>query len=374
MKHKVLQVQGGMNKGGLEAVIMGWYRNIDLNELQFDFTTLTKEECPYDKEILEKGGRIIYVPSRQDVGNIKHCYYLYKCIKENGPYMAVHSHMNFHGGIVAIIAKLAGVKNVISHAHNTKDDGVGLKRKIEIFILQKLLLLFSDKLIACGIDAGNFVFGSKSKFKVINNAVDNEVFKPIDDKLAIKKIKKELNIKEEIILGHIGRFTEQKNHKYIIKIINELKNKNFKFKLILIGDGALKEEVLNEFKVRNIDKYVIYLGLQDDINKYMNIMDLFIFPSLYEGLPVVLVEAQSTGLPCIVSDKITKDVDLGLGLIEFLSIDNDVDLWVEKIIQKRIRKLYNKDMILECLKSKGYSLFNTTHEIVNIYKNNKYQF
>src|SRR5699024_370089 len=123
------------------SVIMGWYRNINRDELQFDFTTMTKDECPYDNEIKRMGGNLIYVPSRAEVGNLRHLVCLYNEIKKNGPYIAVHSHMNFHGGVVALVAKLAGVNNIIVHAHNTKDDGEGIKRKVEIKILKFLLLM-----------------------------------------------------------------------------------------------------------------------------------------------------------------------------------------------------------------------------------------
>lgn len=365
---KILQVQSGMNKGGTEAVIMGWYRNIDKNKYQFDFTNMSKTECSYDKEILTNGGEIIYLPSRCEVGNLKHCYYLYKCIKENGPYLAVHSHMNFHGGIVALIAKLAGVKNVICHAHNTSDDGKGLKRKIEIVILQKLMKIYSNDLLACGKDAGKFVFGNNTQFEVINNAVDISKFKPISREL-VNEIKQEYDLDNYLVLGHIGRFAEQKNHKFIISLIESLKLKKLKFKIILIGDGELREEFFKEITARQLEEYVLYLGLQDNINEWLNVMDIFIFPSLYEGLPVVLVEAQATGIPCIISEKITRDVDLGLGLIDFTSID-DPEIWTDKIINRKLSRILDKELIYSNMKKEGYILKENKNRIIEIYSKN----
>lgn len=366
---KILQVQGGMNKGGVEAVIMGWYRNIDRSNLQFDFTTMTKDECPHDKEIREKGGNIIYVPSRGDVGNIKHCYYLYKCIKENGPYTAVHSHMNFHGGVVALISKIAGVKNIVIHAHNTKDDGKGFKRKIEIFVLQKLLLSLSNNLTACGVEAGKFIFGEKSNFEVINNSVDTDKFKPRQD-LEIEKLKEKYKLQDTLILGHIGRFSEQKNHKFIISIIDKLRKKGLKFKIILIGDGELKEEFFKEIDELGLNEYVLYLGLQDDIDKWLNVMDLFIFPSLYEGLPVVLVEAQATGLPCMISNNISNEVDLGLSLIDSLDIVS-ADEWADKIIANKKTRINDIKKINEKMKENGFSLKENTNKMIDIYTQNQ---
>lgn len=374
MKFKVLQVQGGMNRGGTEAVIMNWYKTIDLEKIQFDFTTFSTVELPYDKEIVEKGGEVLYVPSRNKVGIIKHCYYLYKCIKDNGPYDVVHSHNNFHGGIVALIAKLAGVKNVISHAHNTKDDGVGIKRKIEIYILRKLIHRFSDKLLACGTEAGNFVYGNKAKFEVINNSVDMQKFKPADEnmKQMIKHIKNEYDINDKLIIGHIGRFSKQKNHLFIVSLIEKMKNQELDFKILLIGDGELKEGILNELSNWGLNKYVIYLGLQDDVSLWLNIMDVFILPSLYEGLPVVLVEAQSTGTPCIVSEFVSKEADLGLGLTDFIGINsNNEEEWINLILKRVGNKVKNEKIISKVMEEKGYSLDSSTRRIHSIYVQSK---
>lgn len=369
MKYKVLQVQGGMNKGGVESVIMGWYRSINREEIQFDFTTMTKNECPYDAEIKSKGGNIIYIPSRSDVGNIKHIMYLYKAIKENGPYIAVHSHMNFHGGIVALAAKLAGVKNIVIHSHNTKDDGVGFKRSIEIAILKVLLLILGDKHIACGLEAGKFLFGKYKKFEVINNSVDLNIFKYKEDD-NINNLKEKYKLNNKIILGHIGRFSKQKNHEFIIKIVEELNKTNLDFKFLLIGDGELKDEIFEQIKEKKLENRILYLGLQEDISSWLNIMDILIFPSLYEGLPVVLVEAQATGLPCIISENITNEVDLGVGLITKLSLSN-VEPWINNIIYKNNLKIKDNTILKEKINNKGYSLYNNTIRMIDIYKTNR---
>ena len=219
---KVLQVHGGMERGGTESVIMNWYRNIDRNEVQFDFTTMQEQRCAYDDEIESMGGKIIYVPPRAKVGNLNHFKAIYKCIKENGPYDAVHSHMNYHGGLVALAAKLAGVKTIVCHAHNTEDvTDQSIKRKAELTILRNLMHTCSTNLLACGKEAGKFVFGEDAKFKVINNAVDIENFKPADEEMniKIKELKDKYGLNDTLILGHIGRFNIQKNHKFIVEIL-----------------------------------------------------------------------------------------------------------------------------------------------------------
>ena len=368
---KVLQVHGGMERGGTESVIMNWYRNIDKTEIQFDFTTMQEQRCAYDDEIESMGGKIIYVPSRAKVGNLNHFKAIYKCIKENGPYDAVHSHMNYHGGLVALAAKLAGVKTIVCHAHNTEDvTEQTLKRKVETTVLRNLMHTCSTNLLACGKESGKFVFGENSKFKVINNAVDIEKFKPANDKMnkEIKLLKDKYDLNGKLILGHIGRFNIQKNHKFIVEILKELKIRNSDFKFLFIGDGELKGEILNSIKENRLENNIIYLGLQSNINVWLNIMDILVFPSLFEGLPVVLVEAQSTGLPCVISDKISRDVDLGLNLVKFLSINNGTNIWVEEIINNNMKKENDKNKIKEQLKIEGYYLEDNIEIIKGIYK------
>lgn len=369
---KVLQVHGGMERGGTESVIMNWYRNIDKNEIQFDFTTMQEHRCAYDDEIESMGGKIIYVPPRAKVGNLNHFKALYNCIKENGPYDAVHSHMNYHGGLVALAAKLAGVKTIVCHAHNTEDVAEQtLKRKVETTVLRNLMYSCSTDLLACGKEAGSFVFGKNKKFKIINNAVDIEKFKPADNKMQqeIKVLKDKYDLNNKLILGHIGRFNIQKNHKFIVKILRDLKKQNCDFKFLFIGDGELKEEILDSVRKEGLEENIVYLGLQGNINIWLNIMDILVFPSLFEGLPVVLVEAQSTGLPCIISNKISSDVDLGLNLVKFLSIEDGTDIWVNEIINNNMKKECNQDKIKEQLKREGYYLQDNIKMIENIYKN-----
>lgn len=369
---RVLQVHGGMERGGTESVIMNWYRDINKSEIQFDFTTMQDHRCAYDNEIESMGGKIIYVAPRSKVGNLNHFKALYKCIKENGPYDAVHSHMNYHGGLVALAAKLAGVKTIVCHAHNTEDvTEQTLKRKMETVVLRNLMHTCSSNLLACGKEAGKFVFGENAKFKIINNAVDIEKFKPADEEMnkEIKLLKDKYHLNNKLILGHIGRFNIQKNHKFIVDILRNLKKKDSNFKFLFIGDGELKEEILNSIKDDELEDNIVYLGLQSNINIWLNIMDILVFPSLFEGLPVVLVEAQSTGLPCIISDKISPDVDLGLNLVKFISIDNGTDIWVNEIINNDMKRENNKEKIKEQLKVEGYYLEDNIEMIKGIYKN-----
>lgn len=366
-KKRILHIHGGMNMGGTESVIMNLYRNIDRNRFEFYFTTMTKESCAYDNEIIALGGNIIYINPKYKVGFLKHFKELYTLFKSEN-YDVIHSHMNFHGGIVALIGKISGCKKIVCHAHNTKDDGVGLKRKFEILILRKFIRIFSDELVACGREAGEFVFGKNAKYTLLNNAVDLKRFNPkvTDD---ILKLKKEYCLENKLILGHVGRFMEQKNHKFIIKIIEKLSKKNSDFIFVFIGDGELKSEFIKEIKEKRLDKYVLTLGLRDDVEKWLKVFDIMVFPSLHEGLPVTLIEAQATGLKCIISDTISIDTDMGLGLVEFIGIDSGKeDEWAERILNTRKERVSNEEKIINAMDKKGYLLSGIIKKISKIYE------
>lgn len=364
---RVLHVHGGMERAGTEAVIMNWYRNIDINKISFDFTTFTKRECSHDKEIKQRGGSLIYVPSRSEVGNLKHIYYLYRAIKDNGPYDVVHSHMNFHGGIVALVAKFAGVKKVICHAHNTSDEYLTLKRKVEQSLLVILIHLFANRKVACSIEAGRYIF-KNDNFSLIKNAIDETEFYPADDELQKKlyDFKLKNNLENKLIIGHIGRFSIQKNHKFILNLAEDLYKNHQEFLIILIGSGPLESEIKELITAKNLNSHIMLLGSQTNINFWLNLMDIFIFPSLYEGLGVVLIEAQATGVPCIVSDTIPRAVDLGLELITFLDITNGTQTWIDKIIE-RPQKNSNIKYIQKALQDKKYSIRGNIEYLMELY-------
>lgn len=366
-KYKILQVQGGMKKAGTEAVIMGWYRNIDRKTVQFDFTSYSKEKCEYDDEIKSYGGNIIYIQPRNEIGNIKHFYYLVKLIKENGPYHAVHSHMNFHGGIVCLAAKLAGVKNIVCHAHNTMDENQTIKRKIETWILRKIIINNASALLGCSQVANEFVFKGANNKKVITNAV--EIPKEILlNKSDLGNIRKELGVENDcIVLGHVGRFSEQKNHKFFIKLLNRMKERNIKAKMILVGEGELLDAIKDSVNQNNLTDYFKFTGVRNDVIELMKFFDIFLMPSLYEGLPVAMVEAQSVGLPCVVSSNISDEADLGLDIVKYIDLNEDIDLWINAILEMRDKRISSREKIEESLKEKGYNLNANVEKLMEVY-------
>lgn len=356
---RVLHVVSNMHRGGAETMIMNLYRNIDKSKIQFDFVCHSKKKADYDDEIIALGGRIFRTESLGTVGFKKYVKNLKSIIKENGPFQAVHAHTDIQAGVVTLAAKQAGVKVRVCHSHNTKwKEKPNIQDNIQSYLLRNLSKYTSNRYCACGKEAARFFFGQsylkKNKVKILNNGINIEEFTSVS-KERVYITKKQLNIEENIlVLGHIGRFYEQKNHKFLVKIANELKNRNIEFKMFLVGDGPLKEEIENEVIKNNLQNNIIFLGIRKDIPVLMKIFNVFLFPSFYEGLPLTLIETQASGLPAIVSDAITKEVDLGLNIINYKSLNDSLDKWIDEIIKLKECKRLNKKIINKTIADMGY--------------------
>jgi glycosyltransferase involved in cell wall biosynthesis len=350
-KTKILQVLGGLYCGGTETFVMNTYRAIDKEKFQFDFLVHEKEEAHYDKEILSLGGKIYRIDDRTEVGTLKYLINLFQIISKINPDV-IHSHAMFNSGAIMLVSFLVGIKKRISHSHNTADQSEkSISRKIFCTIMRILLVLFSTDLLACSKDAGRFLFGSKiansNKTHVLNNAIDVKKFRY--NAMFREKIRNELNIQDKLVLGHVGRFNKQKNHELLIDIFKLVHEKDQNAVLVLIGTGPLKPMI--EEKVRNLglSSKVKFLGIRDDIANLMQGFDVFLLPSLFEGFPVVLTEAQGAGLPCIVADTITKDSDI-TGRMKFLDIKYSPEVWAQEILALSDFHVDTSEII----KTKGY--------------------
>ena len=236
---RVLQVLGSLQRGGAESLVMNIYRNIDRNEIQFDFIVREYIEEGYEKEVKQLGGRIFVIPSPQRIGLLRCIKEHIKIIKNNGPYIAVHSHMNAMSFISMYSAKKCGIRNRISHSHSTSFPGK-LKSKIGGFLTK----LFSNKLLACSEDAGKKLF-QNNKFDVITNGIDINKF-ILANKNEQLKYKEKLNMNDDkLYICHIGRFVEPKNHEFIIEIAEKLKVKNINFEITLLGNGPKFSKIKN---------------------------------------------------------------------------------------------------------------------------------
>lgn len=368
---RILHVVSAMNRGGAETMIMNLYRKIDRKKIQFDFIVHSNTKGHYDDEIVSLGGRIIKCNSLGTVGPVKYIRELSRLISNNGPFHAVHSHTDFQGGFVAMAAKKADVDKRICHSHNTQwVANPSIIHKIQLAIFKEMIDRYASDYCACGIDSAKFLFKEnkikENKIKYLNNGIDIEKF---NNDYNCSHIKSQFDICEDtIVIGHIGRFYEQKNHKFIIKLANRMKEKGYKFKILLVGEGPLLDKIKSEVEILNLNQYVKFLGIRSDIAELMNVFDVFLFPSFFEGLPVVLVEAQASGLPCVISDTITKEIDFKLDLIKYSNLNESIDTWIDQILSSKYSIKVNSEKINSTLSELGYDVNSNIDKIMKLYK------
>ena len=363
-KIRVLHVVGAMNRAGTETMLMNIYRNIDREKVQFDFISYSKEEAHYDKEIKELGGKVIKLSKTTSVKE------LINAIKENGPYEVVHAHTLFNSGIAMLAAKKCGIKNRISHAHTTLDNGSSIARKIYINSMRFLINKYSTQTLACSREAGKYLFGekeiNKAKYSYFPNLINYEELLHKPEREVIK-FKEEYNLNDGIVIGHIGTLKESKNHKFLIEIAKYMTEQNIDVKLLLVGEGSLRKELEDLTREYNISDRVHILGIREDINVMLHSMDVFVFPSIFEGLGLVLLEAQAAGLPCIVSEAIQPEADLGLNLFTNLKLDDGVEIWSKHIMKSVNKKEISLDKVSRAFEEKEYSKDRCISKLMKIY-------
>ena len=336
---RVAQIIGKWFGGGVESVVMNYYRNIDRSKIQFDFICDEDSTNIPCAEIESLGGKVILIPPYQKV--IKYHKELKRVLKE-GNYKIVHSHINTLSVFSLFAAKCAGVPVRIAHSHSTtnkKEKNKNLMKQL----LRPFSKVFATDYMCCSELAGRWLFGDKEYDKgnvyLLNNAIDLDKFK-YNESLRKEK-RKELNIKDDtLVIGHIGRFVAQKNHIFLFDIFNEVHKKNSNSLLLLVGQGPLKEEIKNKVKELKLDDSVRFLGQRNDVNELYQAFDVFCLPSLYEGLPVVGVEAQASGLLCILSNAMTKETKV-LDITKFMSLNNTPEEWADSILDdvKRYKRI-----------------------------------
>jgi glycosyltransferase EpsF len=371
---RVLHIVSAMDRGGAETLIMNIYRNIDRSTTQFDFITHSNEKGNFDDEIISLGGRIYQIPSLGELGPIRYLKQLIKLMtKEN--YVAIHSHTDYQGGFPALAAKISGIQKRICHSHsNNWPLGSSLKGLLKLKVLQLLIRATATDFCSCSTEAAAFLFGEKlvrnNKVDILKNGIDIQQFWKMRN--CRNSVIQEFNLpKEAKIIGHVGRFSESKNHLFLLKVAKKVIEADPTFVVLLVGDGPLKQHIEEEAKKLNIQKHIWFLGVREDIPRLMNAFDVFLFPSLFEGFGIVTLEAQCTGTPCIVSSSIPKTTDMGLGLISYLNLNEDINVWGQEIINSTQIKGPDAINISKNITSKGFSIQENVSKWLQLYGQSK---
>lgn len=340
MAVNILYVNGGpMNRGGIETFMMNYLRHMDLNQIHIDFAVRGPERGAYDDELESLGCKIYRFPQRS-----KHPIAFQKKLRgilESENYQVIHSHADAMSCWILKIAKECGIPIRIAHSHNTQHLTTNpIKFQLNEFARKNINKYATDR-FACSQAAGKWLFGNAS-FEVVHNAIDTRDYAFDNEKRKI--IRKKYGVSDDtILLGHVGRFDTQKNHAFLIDMFAELAKKNDNYKLMCVGNGWLRDDIEKQIKENNLTDRVILAGQQEKVCDYYNAFDLYVFPSIFEGLSFVLIEAQANGLTCVSSDAVPQETNLS-GDDKMIYLPLESKKWVDKILDLGRPERYNGEM------------------------------
>lgn len=369
MSVHVLQFFSTLNNGGAENRMMDVYRCIDSKVVTFDFAVLHSGKHFFDDEIKLKGSEKYILPDPRS-GLIKNYRALVSFFREH-PFQAVHTHVSWYGGIVLMAAKQAGVKIRIAHARDSVIPNRSLKEKIVCDIGKILIALSATQRIAISTEAAENIFGKravkKGAYLFVPNAIDQNKYVVLNanernvlrEKLGIPNDKK--------AYVTVANLRKQKNHMFLLDIAKSLKEKGDNFILYLIGEGDLRTDIEKKILDLDLTDNVVLMGSRGDVPQILCAFDGMIFPSLFEGLGGVVLESQLVGVPAIVSDAIPKVVDVGIDMVEYLSLNDDTALWADVIIKKTDSFKWDYDAALQTFKKKGYCIEVTARKYLKEY-------
>lgn len=349
---RVLHIVTSMNMGGIENYIMNNYRNIDRTHVQFDFLKHRDTHDFFDDEILSLGGRIYSVPPINPLKQKGYNNALKEFFKKHkGTYSIVHSHINTFSAYPLRIAKEEGIRVRIAHAHATTKK-LDLKTPFRLYT-KGIIVKQITEAFACSEAAGRWLFG-KFPYKTLPNAIDAKRF--IFDEDVRLQMREELKIENNFVIGMVANFSPIKNHEFIIKVFENVCKRIPNSKLLFVGDGSTRRKIEQQVETLGLKDKVIFAGVRKDINKLLQAVDVFVLPSFSEGFPVSALEAQTSGVPCILSTGVPKDVKILSDMeTDFVSLD-DFDTWVEKIVSyKNHTKKNMSAKVLQTIYDVGYS-------------------
>lgn len=360
---RILHVLGGLDRGGAETMVMNLYRNIDRTQVQFDFITHTNQQQAYTKEIENLGGKIYYFPKFNGFNALSMIKLWKDFFKEHCEYKILHSHVRSYASLYLRIARQSNVKTIV-HSHNTSN-GRGLSSIVKR-LLQVPLRYQADFYFACSKKAGIWLFGKNvvlgKKFYVLPNAIDLYKFSYSEE--SRNNIRCELNLIGKTVYGNIGRLTAQKNQSFLLDVFSTVYKKNKNAVLLIVGIGELENTLKEKAVSLGLKDSVLFIGARSDVPALLSAMDVFVFPSLWEGLPVTVIEAQASGIPCVVSSEITHEVGLS-SLVYYLPVDRGTQLWSEMLCKIDFCR---KDVSQE-IKNAGYDIQYTSNFLTDFYRN-----
>lgn len=366
---RILNLFTIMNRGGAETMVMNYYRAIDKSKIQFDFMVHRQERGAYDDEIEAMGGRIFRMCPIYPQNLFRYKRMLKEFFDNHPEYQILHSHMSELGYFAFKEAIRHQVPVRICHAHSSPNFKIEtFKEKLKVLpreILARGMRKLSTDFFVCSKIAGDWLFGKKneSRFIMMNNAVNAASF--AYDKETADIIKTEMKWGDKIVVGHVGRFIVPKNHSFLIDIFQQFHAKHPQSILVLVGDGDQRENICNKIKKLNLEDSIILLGFRSDTANLYKAFDIFVFPSLYEGLPVSLVEAQSAGLSCIVSDTISTQARI-LPNYSILSLKDSLEVWVNEM-EKHLND--KREDTTGNIKKAKFDIYSNAEWLTNLYLN-----
>ena len=363
---RILHVVYKMDRGGTETMIMNLYRHIDRSKVQFDFVETSFGNALFDEEILSLGGHIFHCQQYKPWIHFKYTNWWKSFFHEHAKeYIAVHGHLGSTAAIYLKIAKRYGLY-AIAHSHSTYAN-ITFSSLIYMFYSYWTRYI-ADSFFACSRAAGISRYGIKkggiNNCYVLNNGIELEKYKYSPE--IRESIRRKFNLENKFVIGHVGRFVAVKNHVFILQILKELINIYPQIYLIFIGNGELKEEICRKTNELGLSSYVKLLGDRSDVNELLQAMDVFLLPSLYEGLPLSLIEAQTAGLPVIASKNVPKEADI-TGNCKFMELGNP-KAWADMILSQNI---FNRRSYLEECRIAGYDIKQTSKWLQDYYINIK---
>lgn len=327
--YRILQVVTIMNRGGIETMIMNHYKAIDRTKYQFDFLVHRQERGDYDDEIEQLGGKIYHTIPIRPWKYLQYFSWLDSFFTSHNNYIAIHAHIQENSGFAIKYAAKHGIKNRISHSHSTLTK-FDFKYIFRIYA-RKYIHKYATNMLSCGKLAGDSLFGYKSNYIIFKNAINTPLF--TYNRNIRKLVREELNLSNEYVIGNIARFNPSKNHTFVLDIFLEIIKQVPNAKLVFVGEGETRILCEERAKKENIYDNILFLGNRTDVNRILQAIDVILFPSLFEGIPVSIIEAQAAGLPCILSDTIDTETAITPN-VEFHSLNAPIEEWVNAVLSK----------------------------------------